>query len=175
MVLCIHCTQNVSGGRVVHSYGRLIPHEFPITDLQQISGPDGIGRITCTVSSGTARFAPNGGQLETGGVSQTRNGATVILLVNPSNVDNFQNRELYCTVINTNFLYLFISSASKFPYYYYNALYKAKQCIPTKFTYEYYIKTNFFYLFISSASTFPHYYYVRMHVLYKAKQCIPNN
>ena len=58
-------------GRVVHSYGRLIPHEFPITDLQQISGPDGIGRITCTVSNGTARFAVNGRQ--TGGVSQTRN------------------------------------------------------------------------------------------------------
>ena len=38
---------NHSGGDVVHSYGRLIPHEFPITDLQQISGPDGIGRITC--------------------------------------------------------------------------------------------------------------------------------
>ena len=45
-----------TGGSVVHSYGRLIPHEFPITDLQQISGPDGIGRINCTVSSGTARL-----------------------------------------------------------------------------------------------------------------------
>ena len=102
-----------SGGSVVHSYGRLIPHEFPITDLQQISGPDGIGRITCTVSSGTARFAANsGGRLETGGVSQTRNGATATLLVNPSNVGSFQNRELYCTDINTNFLYLFISSTS---------------------------------------------------------------
>ena len=107
-------------GDVVHSYGRLIPHEFPITDLQQISGPDGIGRITCTVSSGTARFAANGGQLETGGVSQTRNGATATLVVNLSNVDSFQNRQLYCTDINTNFLHLFISSASKFPHYYYN-------------------------------------------------------
>ena len=113
MTLSIHCNLICAGGLGVHSYGRLIPHEFPITDLQQISGPDGIGRITCTVSSGTARFIANGGQLETGGVSQTRNGATATLVVNPSNVDSFQNRELYCTNVNTNF-YLFISSASKF-------------------------------------------------------------
>ena len=101
------------GGSAVHSYGRLIPHEFPITDLQQISGPDGIGRITCTVSSGTARFFANGEQLETGGVSQTRNGATATLVVNPSNAESFQSRGLYCSNINTNFFYLFISSASK--------------------------------------------------------------
>ena len=113
--LYVHLISAVcTGGIVVHSYGRLIPHEFPITDLQQISGPDGIGRITCTVSSGTARFVANGGQLETGGVSQTRNGATATLVVNPSNVDSFQNRALYCTDIKTNFFYLFISSASKY-------------------------------------------------------------
>ena len=104
---------NHSGGDVVHSYGRLIPHEFPITDLQQISGPDGIGRITCTVSNGKARFAANGGQLDGGGVTETRNRATATLVVNPSNVDSFQNRDLYCTNFNTNFFYLFISNASK--------------------------------------------------------------
>ena len=70
-----------AGGRVVHSYGRLIPHEFPITDLQQISGPDGIGRVTCTVSRGIARFVRSGGVLESDGVTQTRNGATAALLV----------------------------------------------------------------------------------------------
>ena len=107
-VLIIH-----SGGRVVHSYGRLIPHEFPITDLQQISGPNGTGRINCTVSSGTARFGANGGMVEGGGVTETRNGATATLVVNTSDVDSFQNRDLYCTTINTNFFYLFISSASK--------------------------------------------------------------
>ena len=69
MALCIHCTLNCRGGSVVHSYGRLVSHELPITILQQISGSDGIGRINCTVSSGTARFVANGGQLETGGVS----------------------------------------------------------------------------------------------------------
>ena len=113
MICSSHCT----GGDVVHSYGRLIPHEFPITDLQQISGPDGIGRITCTVSSGTARFGVNGGyRLETGGVSQTINGgATTRLVVNTSNVDSFKNKALYCNNLFTDFFYLFISSASKFP------------------------------------------------------------
>ena len=117
MAYCIYGTLNIYnyvGGAVVHSYGRLIPHEFLITDLQQISGPGGIGRITCTVSSGTARFVPNGGQLETDGVSQTINGATATLVVNPSNVGRFQNRGLYCTYRQTNFFYLFISSASKY-------------------------------------------------------------
>ena len=113
MTLCVHYTLNCAGGVVVHSYGRLIPHEFPITALQQISGLDGIGRITCTVSSRTARFGASGGQLETGGVSQTRNGATATLVVKPSNFEIFQNKGLYCTNIATNFFYLFISSASK--------------------------------------------------------------
>ena len=111
-----NCTipPNHAGGRVVHSYGRLIPHEFPITDLQQISGPDGIGRITCTVSSGTAKFVANGGGVERGGVSQRKNGTTATLIVNPSNVDSFQNRGLYCTNAATNFFYLFISGVSKY-------------------------------------------------------------
>ena len=109
-----HYTPNHAGGRVVHSYGRLIPHEFPITDLQQISGPDGIGRINCTDSSGTAGFIPNSGQLDGGGVSQTRNGATTTLLVNSSNAESFQNRGLYCINSSDSFFYLFLSSTSKF-------------------------------------------------------------
>ena len=113
-VLHDHCLSLHSGGRVVHSYGRLIPHEFPITDLQQISGPDEIRMITCTDSSGTARFKANGGNVDTGGVSQTGNGATSTLNVMLSDVDSFQNRDLYCTNPNTNFFYLFISSASKY-------------------------------------------------------------
>ena len=103
-------------GRVVHSYGRLIPHEFPITDLQQISGPDGIGRINCTDTSGTTRFAAEWRKLQGDGVSETRNGATATLVVNPSNVSIFQNRGLYCTNIVTNFFYLLFSSASKYTY-----------------------------------------------------------
>ena len=110
-----HIHTFTAGGSVVHSYGRLIPHEFPITDLQQISGLDQIGMITCTVSRGTARFFANGEKrLETEGVFQTGNGATGTLAVNPYNVSSFQNRGLYCTDINTNFFYLFITISSKF-------------------------------------------------------------
>ena len=102
---------------MVHSYGRLIPHEFPITDLKQISGPDGIGRITCTVNSGTAGFRANGGTLVTMRVSETENGTTATLVVNPSNDGSFQNRGVYCNNINTNgadrYFYLFLSSLSK--------------------------------------------------------------
>ena len=124
MALCIHNALNRAGGDVVHSYGRLIPHEFPITDLQHISGPDGIGSITCTVSRGTAWFGANGGRVETGGVSQTKTGATATLVVKPSNVASFQNRGLYCTNAATNFFYLFISSDSKYTYHYM----QSKQC-----------------------------------------------
>ena len=99
-----------SGGRVVHSYGRLIPHELPITNLQQISGTDGIGRITCTDSSGTARFFRPGGVLVTDGVTQTRSGATATLVVNTTNVTRFTNRDVNC---NGTYFYLFLSPSSK--------------------------------------------------------------
>ena len=112
MALCIHCTLICAGGHVVHSYGRLIPHVFPITDLQQISGPDGIGRINCTVSS-VEFFIANGGSIESGGVSQTKIEATATLVVNAPNVASFQNRGLYCTKAADSFFYLFISIASK--------------------------------------------------------------
>ena len=82
-----------------------------MTDLQQISGPGGIGRITCTVSSGTARFVRPGGVLQSNGVTETRDGATATLEVNPS--DNFENRDIFCNAI-TSYFYLFISGSSEF-------------------------------------------------------------
>ena len=121
--ICIYYSPKYAGGHVVHSYGRLIPHEFPITDLQQISGPDGIGRITCTVSSRTATFDANGGEVEGGGVTETRNGITATLVVNLSNVGSFQNRGLFCTNSAANFFYLSLSSASKLTWLYtYNTI-----------------------------------------------------
>ena len=116
-----------SGGNVVHSYGRLIPHEFPIIDIEQISGPDGLGRIICTVSSGTAEFftpveglendsdgsdsaESQPGGFDGGGVTETRNGTTATLVVDPS-VTIFSNKEGYCADQNTNFFYLFINVA----------------------------------------------------------------
>ena len=113
MVLCISYSLNHSGGSVVHSKGRLIPHEFPITHLHQISGNDRIGRITCTVSSGNATFYRPGGVLEGDGVTQIRYGNIATLIVNLTDVDSFQNKDVFCTdSSDTNFFYLFISSAS---------------------------------------------------------------
>ena len=168
-----------AGGRVVHSYGRLIPHEFPITDLQQISGPDGIGRVTCTVSSGTAEFVANGGQLEGGGVTRTRNGATATLVVNPSNVDSFQNRGLYCTNIDTSFFYLSLSSASKYTYstlQVHTPLFSQQVLVLGNIYLKCYPFKNVCCVFphISNTSKFPQYTYYS-NVLYKAKQCIPNS
>ena len=102
------------GGVVVHSYGRLIPHEFPITDLQQISGPDEIGRINCTVSSGTAKFNGPIGAPETDDVTITSNRTTATLVVNPTNVASFRNREGNCND-KSHYLYLFLSDDSKCP------------------------------------------------------------
>ena len=100
-----------TGGHVVHSYGRLIPQFFPITDLQQISGPDGIGRINCTVSSGTARL----GRLwpkEAGRLTTKHYGTTATLVVSPT--DEFVNSELYCELSQ---FYLYTSSNSEFIQY----------------------------------------------------------
>ena len=101
-----------TGGLVVHSYGRLIPHEFPITDLQQISGPDGIGRINCTVSIGRARFLRLWPRVpwplpEAGGL--TVNVATTTLVVNPNY--KLVNSEWYC---EGQQFYLYISGNSEF-------------------------------------------------------------
>ena len=113
---CDKCLLSVvsTGGSVVHSNGRLIPHEFPITDLQQISGSDGIGRITCTVSSGTARFRVFFQFRQSDRVSERRNGNTATLIVNPSNVANFNNRDVLCNT-QAVYFYLFLSSKCKCP------------------------------------------------------------
>ena len=98
------------GGSVVHSEGRLIPHEFPITDLKQITGLNGIGRITCTVSSGTPRFNSSSGSLQTGGASLVGNRA--VLLVNTTDIDTFQNRDMYCDDRETNHFYLYLTASN---------------------------------------------------------------
>ena len=98
-----------SGGRVVHSYGRLIPLELPITNLQQISGPNGIGRITCTVSSGTARFNVINA-VQTDDVTLTSNETTATLVVNITNTASFTNSDVTC---NGTYFYLFLSPSSK--------------------------------------------------------------
>ena len=98
------------GGSVVHSYGRLIPHEFPITDLQQISGPDGIGRITCIVSNGTAEFNIPVRETKIGEMNQA-----AVLVVNTTS-DSYQNKDLYCNSNDTNYFYLCLNSSNNSEY-----------------------------------------------------------
>ena len=124
-ILHAFCTLICEGGSVVHSYGRLIPHEFPITDLQQISGLDGIGRINCTVSSGTARFTRYGLDV---GVSETMNGATAMLEIR-TNVEGFQNGDLYCKKSAANYFYLFILSKSKYICTHFNTVMQMHGCL----------------------------------------------
>ena len=108
-----------SGGRVVHSYGRLIPHQFPITHLHQIShqrrqGGETRYRITC-VSSGTPppRFYTPNGTLDTGGVTQDYSAHSAILAIDvDTSIDTFQNRDIYCDDNHTNYFYLYLASTN---------------------------------------------------------------
>ena len=106
-----------SGGRVVHSYDRLIPHQFPITHLQQISYRRQGGQtryiITC-VSSGTPppRFYSPNGTLDTGGVTQTQYGHSVTLEVNDASLNTFQKRDMYCDDNHTNYFYLYLATSN---------------------------------------------------------------
>ena len=110
-----------SGGRVVHSYGRLIPHQFPITHLQQISHLTLTGElidciITC-VSSGTTppRFYSPNGTLDTGGVTQrdySAHSAILAIDVDTTGIDTFQNRDMYCDDNHTNYFYLYLASSN---------------------------------------------------------------
>ena len=121
--LVLHCISNDtdtslvlhthSGGRVVHSYGRLIPDQFPITHPHQISyltkeGLHGY-RVTCNVSSGTSppRFYTPTGTFSTGGVKQENYNRSAILDVN---ISTFQNRDMYCRNSETNYFYFSLTS-----------------------------------------------------------------
>ena len=122
--LALHCISNGtgtslvlhthSGGRVVHSYGRLIPDQFPITHPHQISylikeGLHGY-RVTCNVSSGTSppKFYTPNGTFSTGEVTQENYQHSAILDVN---ISTFQNRDMYCLKSETNYFYLYLTSS----------------------------------------------------------------
>ena len=126
MCVChvLHCISNGtctslvlhthSGGRVVHSYGRLIPDQFPITHPHRISylikeGLHGY-RVTCNVSSGTPapRFYTPNGTFSTGEVTQEYYQHSAILDVN---ISTFQNRDMYCLNSETNYFYLYLTSS----------------------------------------------------------------
>ena len=101
-----------SGGRVVHSYGRLIPYHFPITHLHQISYfiKEGLHghRVICNATGPPAPrfYTPNG--TSTGGVTQEIYPHSAILDVD---IKTFQNRDMYCADNDTNYFYLYLTSS----------------------------------------------------------------
>ena len=105
LVYFILCTL---GGKVVHSYGRLIFHERVITDKQQLQPPNndsGDGRIECRVSSGQAGFNYHGRTVSTNTsehVHQIINGSTATVVIK-----DFVNFEGKCAGI---YHYLFLSN-----------------------------------------------------------------
>ena len=108
-----------SGGRVVHSDHRIIPHQFLITSKHKISYLTGkwprqllVCGITCTVSSGTPppRFYSPNGTLDTGGVTD-QSAHSITLEWDDANIKTLQNRDMYCGDNDTNYFYsYFISS-----------------------------------------------------------------
>ena len=104
----------VRGETVVHSYGRLIPYQFPITHPHQISylikeGLHGY-RVTCNVSRlpPPPRFYTPNGTFSTGEVTQENYQHSAILDVN---ISTFQNRDMYCLNSETNYFYLYLISS----------------------------------------------------------------
>ena len=110
LVYFILCTL---GGRVVHSYGRLILNERVITDKQQLQPPnnvEGDGRIECRLSSGEAEFNYHGRTVSTGtseDVHQIKSGSTATVVIRDRAFNNFVNFEGNCAGI---YHYLFLSN-----------------------------------------------------------------
>ena len=109
-----------SGGRVVHSDHRIIPHQFLITSKHKISYQTGkwprqllVYGITCTVSSGPPppRFYSPNETLDTGAVTQHQNAHSKTLEWDDANIETLQNRDMYCGDSDTNYFYLYLTSS----------------------------------------------------------------
>ena len=109
LVYFILCTL---GGKVVHSYGRLILNERVITDKQQLqpsNNDSGDGRIECRNSSGgAAMFSYHGRNVptNTSGDVHIVGGSTPTVVIRDRVFSNFVNFEGSCAGI---FHYLFLS------------------------------------------------------------------
>ena len=109
-----------SGGRVVHSDHRIIPHQFLITSKHKISYLTGkwprqllVYGITCTVSSGPPppRFYSPNGTLDIRGVTQSQTDPSKTLEWNDANIKILQNCDMYCGDNDTNYFYSYLSSS----------------------------------------------------------------
>ena len=109
-----------SGGRVVHSDHRIIPHQFLITSKQKIfyvrvrlPRTYNLYGFTCTVSSGPPppRFYSPNGTLDIRRVTQSQTDHSITLEWDDANIETLQNRDMYCGDNDTNYFYsYFISS-----------------------------------------------------------------
>ena len=101
----------------MHSYGRLIPINFLVTEPEQIEGPDGVGRVNCTTPRAAARFQTSLKDAVTEDINvnpnlyQIRSGNTATLIIN-SIRRNFKNRKIYCDSLR-HFFFLQISGQSE--------------------------------------------------------------
>ena len=115
-----HVLHTHSGGRVVHSDHRIIPHQFLITSKHKISHlrvkpprpPIPVYRITCTVSSGTPppRFYTSNGTLGTGEVTE-KSAHSKTHQWDDNNIKALQNRDMYCGDNDTNYFYSYFLSS----------------------------------------------------------------
>ena len=101
----------------MHSYGRLIPINFLVTEPEQIEGPDGVGRVNCTTPRAAGSFQTSLKDAVTEDINvnpnlyQIRNGNTATLIVN--NIRrNFKNRKIYYNSLS-HFFFLQISGQSE--------------------------------------------------------------
>ena len=105
------------GGRVVHSYGRLILNETVITDKHQLQPPDneeGDGRIECRVGSGLASFRSGGDHVSydtSRDIYQIKGFFHAFVVIRDKVFNNFENSEGECSSINNaSYHYLFLSN-----------------------------------------------------------------
>ena len=100
----------------MHSYGRLIPVNFLVTEPEQIEGPDGVGRVNCTTSGMAANFQNASLTSVTEDSNeelyQIRMDTTTTLIVRNARRQNFTNMLVHCNG-QSHILYLHLSSQSE--------------------------------------------------------------
>ena len=99
----------------MHSYGRLLPTNYLVTEPEQIEGPDGIGRVNCTSIGTTAKFQTISLTSVTEDsneeIYQITQDSTATLVVRNTRAANFTNTLVYCNGQNRS-LYLHLSTQS---------------------------------------------------------------
>jgi hypothetical protein len=104
-------TLNITGGTVVHSFGRLFSQEHIITDRYQILPPGvstGTGEITCRTSTGSFEIIGvyNLQSLANFGLHEVRKDQTTSLLLQESFLNSSTSIEGFCADAGINYFYL---------------------------------------------------------------------